>query len=227
MHHRAHPVRWLLLMLVTWAAAALACNLPAADLATMAPPPTAGATLTVEPTATTAVELDVAPATIPAVLPTVTAVVPGTETAVAPAAETAVAPTPALLPTFTPIAAPTLAATFTPRPTTVAPVATATQPATATPSVQGPLRFTYEIHWRFAPDNPFLVIARVTIRAQGGDGVYSYYHDDIRQAGATFEFNWVACRPKPGSLRVDSGDGQSVREDYYQETPCPTPTPVP
>jgi hypothetical protein len=150
-----------------------------------------------------------------------------TGTVIAPSTETAVAPTPALLPTFTPIAGPTLAATLTARPTAVGPAATATPPAAATAIVAGPLQFTYEIDWRFATDNPFLVIARVTLHAQGGNGIYTYYHDDIRQAGALFEFNWVACRPKPGSLRVDSSDGQSVRQDYYQDTPCPTPTPVP
>jgi hypothetical protein len=214
----AHNVRWLLFVCAVLVTAALACNVPSAGQATLAPPPTpasgpAGSTI-ITPTVTV-----VAPSTAPALLPT--------NTAAAATAEAPALSTPALLPTFTPIAGPTLAATLAPQPTAGVPAATATARPTATPRVQGPLRFTYDFNWRFAPDNPFLVIARVTLHAQGGSGVYTYYHDDIRQAGAIFEFNWVACRPKPGSLRVDSTDGQSVRQDYYQEAPCPTPTPVP
>jgi hypothetical protein len=198
---------------------ALACNAPVAGQATIMPPPTPGTPGPEHPTVPESLPALVEPATAPALLPAETSAVVTTE----PAGVS----TPALLPTFTPIAGPTLAATSTPRATIVGPVAPATTLATATPLVQGPLRFTYDFNWRFAPDNPFLVIGRVAFHAQGGNGVYTYYHDDIRQPGATFEFNWVACRPKPGSLRVDSGDGQSVRHDYYQETPCPTPTPAP
>jgi hypothetical protein len=45
--------------------------------------------------------------------------------------------------------------------------------------------------------------------------------------GPVFEYEWSTCRGNPGSLRVDSSDGQSVLKNYFENPPCPTPTPTP
>ncbi len=136
---------------------------------------------------------------------------------------------PDVLPTFTPIisgegtvaAAPSLEATAL-TPIAVTPLATVSPSTTTTPPVQqGILSFTYTISWSISEQNPFLAVAFVTMNAQGGDGVYTYYHDDLRQDGSVFTYQWATCRGNPGSLRVDSGDGQSVRTDYFETPPCP------
>lgn len=132
-----------------------------------------------------------------------------------------------VLPTFTPVGTPVLVPTLAG--TLLAPTVTlpGTSPTTTTASgSQGLLSFTYTIAWALSEANPYLSVATVTITAQGGNGQYTYYHDDILQPGATFTYDWASCRANPGSLRVDSGDGQSVRVDYYENPPCPqTPTP--
>jgi len=200
--------QWLLLPLL-WLLVSLACNAPVGRQPTVEPPPTPGLTVTAVPIAPPA-DPSVAPATIPILT---TAIVPEEPEA-----------TPALLPTFTPIAGPTLAAT----PTATTASAT-TSPATprpaSSPTSAGPLDFSYSISWQLTASNPFMAVARVTIQATGGSGVYTYYHDDILQSGATFQYNWAACQGNPGSLRVDSSDGQSVRKNYFETPPCPTPTP--
>lgn len=142
----------------------------------------------------------------------------------------AAAPTPtsnAVLPTFTPVGTPNLNITLagsTPAPT-VTLAGTPGETGTPPPS-QGDLSFTYQITWSISEQNPYLAVAQVTMQAQGGNGQYTYYHDDIRQDGPAFMYQWATCRGNPGSLRVDSSDGQSVRVNYFETPPCP-PTPVP
>lgn len=178
----------------------LACNLPAGDTEDVPTPPSG-----TRPPTTTPVETAVGPS------PTVTS--PGSEQ------------TP--LPTFTRIQ-PTLAATVTPRATTTR-LATATVGPTPTPTEDPgtgePLSFTYTINWRLDTANPFVAIASVVISAQGGGGQYRYFRDDLPVDGPAFEYPWAACTANPGSLRVDSADGQSVKVDYFEQPPCPTPTP--
>ena len=134
--------------------------------------------------------------------------------------------------TDTPPAQPTLRPTTdaspTPRPLpTRTPTPRSSAPtATSGPSNSGPLDFDYNISWRLAPGNPLQAIATVEIRATGGGGGYEYYRDELPVDGPIFEYQWASCKSNPGSLRVDSADGQSVRKNYSVEPPCPTPTPT-
>jgi hypothetical protein len=205
--------QWLFLPLL-WLLVSLACNAPVGQEPAVEPPPTPSLTVTAVPS-TPPADPSEAPATIPILL---TAIMPEEPEA-----------TPALLPTFTPIAGPTLAATPTATTASAAPTSPATprpgSSPTTPPAASGPLDFSYNISWQLTAGNPFVAVARVTIQATGGSGVYTYYHDDILQSGPTFEYNWAACRGNPGSLKVDSSDGQSVRKNYFENPPCPTPTP--
>jgi hypothetical protein len=88
------------------------------------------------------------------------------------------------------------------------------------------ISFTYEITWQLKENDPAFSIATVVIHADGGDLPYTYYRDDIEVDGPVFRYEWATCKANPGSLRVDSADGQSVREDYFENPPCPTPTPT-
>jgi len=131
-------------------------------------------------------------------------------------------------PTFTPIQ-PTLAASLTPsvtpsrRPTsTPRPGVTST-----TANAGGPLTFTYRISWRLRDAAAKIAIATVTFDVKGGSGVYSYFRDDLPVDGPVFEYEWATCSGNPGSLRVDSSDGQTSRVDYFEHPPCPTLTPTP
>jgi hypothetical protein len=75
------------------------------------------------------------------------------------------------------------------------------------------------------PGNPYLAIAHVTLTAQGGTGVYAFYRDDLPLQGPVFDYQWASCRGNPGSFRVDDSSGQSARLNYFEQPPCPTPTP--
>jgi hypothetical protein len=70
-------------------------------------------------------------------------------------------------------------------------------------------------------------IATVTITAAGGGGGYIYLWDEIEQDGPIFEYFWRSCMGDPHSITVTSADGQSVTVNYYENPPCPTPTPTP
>lgn len=151
-----------------------------------------------------------------------------------PAAATEALPTVTSLPTElpAPTATPLERPTFVPTPTGETTLPTPTLAATLTrPPITGefpPLTFVWQISWELVEDNPAMAIATITITAAGGDGEYTYYHDDILQEGPTFSYEWASCKPRPGSVRVDSGDGQTLREDYFERSPCPatlTPTP--
>ncbi|MFZ0544344.1 MAG: hypothetical protein WAM60_02830 [Candidatus Promineifilaceae bacterium] len=170
---------------------ALACNAPIGGSNTPAPPPPATSAVTTPQPTQTPVES-----------PTV------------PAEET-----PVVLPTFTPIQA------TVPSGSTATVTATATEttpPATATETADsGPLSFTYTIQWEVSAGNPGVAIATVMINATGGGGGYHYFRDDLPVAGPVFTYEWATCRANPGSLRVDSADGQTVRTDYYENPPCP------
>jgi len=111
--------------------------------------------------------------------------------------------------------APTAAARVTP---TVAAGVTPSPDSTAESS--GPLDFSYSIEWRLDPNDENNAIATVSIWASGADGNYTYYQDENVKAGSKFEFNWRACKNYPGSLRVDSGDGQSVKKDVWSRAAC-------
>ncbi len=133
-----------------------------------------------------------------------------------------------VLPTFTPIAdSPFLAPTATPRDAGVATPALPNLPSptaetTPTPGIApgGPLALSYAIAWRVEDSQ---AIATVHLTASGGDGVYTYFHDEQVTAGPVFEYRWATCNANPGSFRVNSGDGQTVRVNYYETPPCPNP----
>jgi hypothetical protein len=116
---------------------------------------------------------------------------------------------------------------------TTPPLATSTQAGTSEPTATesqgdlGPLSFHYEIVWRLDPSDPMQSIATVTITASGGGGGYEYFWDTFPVDGPIFEYTWRSCYGDPHSITVTSADGQSVTVKYFQNPPCPTPTPTP
>lgn len=190
---------WLVGLLVV---VGLACNAPIGD-ETPSPPP---------------------PAT-PAETNPPTQIIPDSATAESPTTETNPTTQPetttTALPTFTPIQPTTPAnatATETAEPTETVRATIRTTPTESANS--GPLSFTYSIVWEVS-SNPAFAIATVTINATGGGGGYQYFRDDLPVDGPVFQYQWATCRANPGSLRVDSADGQSVRTNYFETPPCP------
>ncbi|MGH2536065.1 MAG: hypothetical protein ACRDHL_01585, partial [Candidatus Promineifilaceae bacterium] len=108
----------------------------------------------------------------------------------------------------------------TPGATPNASPAASPSPSATAGSPAAPLAFSYQLEWSLDPNNSDLAIAHVTITASGGGGGYRYFHDDLPVSGPVFSYNWAACQPNPGSLRVDSANGDSVRVDYYELPPC-------
>lgn len=210
----AANLRWVSLMVLLLVVAGLACNAPA-NRATDTPT----ATVTSSPTVEQIQPTLGSPETVPAVFSTATA--------------EALTQTP--LPSFTPIQPPTLAPTLTPSeaPTTQPPsgnggAATDTpEPTEASNESQGPLSFDYHIEWRLKDASAKQAIATVTITAQGGGGDYTYFRDEIPVDGPVFEYTWATCAGNPGSFRVTSADGQTLKKDYFSNPPCPTFTPTP
>lgn len=213
--HRAGLKR-IGMMVALLIGAALACNMPVAEETVPSPgspeasPSTEEST---EPVASPEQATLASPQTVPASIAT----------------EEAQEGNGGAAPTFTPIQPPTLAASLTPsvtpsrRPTsTPRPGVTAT-----TAEAGGPLTFTYHIVWRLKDASAKLAIATVTFNVKGGSGDYTYFRDDLPVDGPVFEYEWATCRGNPGSLRVDSSDGQTSRVEYFQNPPCPTLTPTP
>jgi hypothetical protein len=198
---------------------ALACNVPLEPANVIPPPPTLATGGEAQPTAAaddlpgeqpdkgSAPAATAAPITL---VPTATPRTPsGTLPPTDPSAEEGGTPT----------------ATATPQGAQSTATRSATETATATPTVSSPasggqLTLSYTIDWRGAGDGTSDVIARVRLQAGGGGGGYRYYHDDRQVSGPVFEYRWASCRANPGSFRVDSADGQSVRINYYETPPC-------
>jgi len=142
--------------------------------------------------------------------------VDATLTAVAPS----VAPTPTSIP-----AAPSIEPTPTSIPAT--PSNTPTR-ARATPRPTGPLDFDWDVESAGAnPDNPGEWLAIFVVRARGGDGRYTYFHDGLPVDGPRIRVVWRACRSKPGSIEVRDRTGQSVKKDYFYQSPYCDVTPPP
>lgn len=201
------------IMVLLLVVAALACNAPVAEeVATETPAasPEVGEPLA---SATSAGATLSAPQTVPASIQTEEAKEEEGEVA----------------PTFTPIRPPTLAATLTPSPTASRRPSNTPQPGPTATSADagGPLTFTYSINWRLKDASAKVAIATVKIFAKGGSGEYTYFRDDLPVDGPEFEYEWATCSGNPGSLRVDSSDGQTFRTDYFETPPCPTLTPTP
>jgi hypothetical protein len=160
---------------------------------------------------------------------------PGSPATVPVIIETPEATQPQATPSNTPtVEIPTLAATVTASHTpTRRPLPTRTREGSGTPSgteipgSPGPLTFHFEIAWRLHPTDPIESIATVTIYAEGGGGGYRYYMALEEMEGPVFEYTWRNCMGNPQSLTVTSADGQSATVNYYENPPCPTPTPTP
>jgi hypothetical protein len=87
-----------------------------------------------------------------------------------------------------------------------------------------PLAVTYEAaEIKRRPGDEATLILKVY--ATGGSGGYRYYHDDIQQPGATFSIPGHCDKPFVHTIRVTSGDGQTVAMPYHVGGACPTPTP--
>jgi LysM repeat protein len=84
----------------------------------------------------------------------------------------------------------------------------------------GPLSLSWSlVDWQ--PADPDYV-ATLALQVRGGTPPYTYYHDGIAQPEATFEFAWLRCHPKPGSVGVSDAAGQNVELDYWLKAPyCP------
>jgi len=68
--------------------------------------------------------------------------------------------------------------------------------------------------------------AEIAVWAQGGDGWYTYYRDDLdhqiagpTKGGVVYQISWRTCGGAPGTFIVRSGDGQEARESYWVEPP--------
>jgi hypothetical protein len=68
--------------------------------------------------------------------------------------------------------------------------------------------------------------AKIGVWAQGGNGWYTYYRDDLDQqiggptrGGAVYELSWRTCGGAPGTFIVRSGDGQEARKYFWIEPP--------
>jgi hypothetical protein len=87
-----------------------------------------------------------------------------------------------------------------------------------------PLNVTYEVVGikRQPGDEAALVMK---VYASGGSGGYRYYHDNVQQPNATFSILGRCGKPFVHTLKVVSGDGQTVALPYHIGGVCPTPTP--
>jgi hypothetical protein len=68
--------------------------------------------------------------------------------------------------------------------------------------------------------------AEIGVWAEGGDGWYTYYRDDLdhqiagpTNGGVVYRISWRTCGGAPGTFIVRSGDGQEARESYWVEPP--------
>lgn len=137
---------------------------------------------------------------------------------------------------------PPAAPTNTPAPTDIAstvepPQPTATMESTATltqtprPRATArprntaiPLTVNYEVaEIQRKPGDEATLVLRVY--ANGGSGRYRYYHDDVQQPTATFNIPGRCGKPFVHTIKVTSGDGQTVALPYHVNGVCPTPTP--
>jgi cytoskeletal protein RodZ len=156
--------------------------------------------------------------------PTATAGSPSTSptATLAPAAPTNTATSAELAPTAEPpqpTETSTSTATFTPTPKPRVPAGTVRPKQTA-----APLSVTYQvIEIKRVSDIQAALVLKVI--ATGGSGGYRYYHDDIQQPSATFNIAGTCGKPFVHTIKVISGDGQTVALPYHVNGVCPTPTP--
>lgn len=105
-----------------------------------------------------------------------------------------------------PTGIPTIQTGATPTPTAASAAPTATNPPVST----GPLDFAISIAGcRLDPAREGGVILTLRFDATGGNGVYTYYHEN-QKVTRTFERPATKGTAVIDSFRVDSGDGQRV-----------------
>jgi len=108
-------------------------------------------------------------------------------------------------PTWTPTAVPTL---------TPSPVVTRVRP---TPTSSGPLGVAvYVASCRRSPTSgkPGNVVVQIAIEASGGNGVFYYFNEGVESPTRFIDINWERGTRLIGTVRVESGDGQSVKKEY-------------
>ena len=123
-------------------------------------------------------------------------------------------------PTVTPTATPT----FTPTPIVpVAPRGSVSGPSCRPGQSKGPLTIDFEINGVSCRPG-VAYVAEISVWASGGDGCYTYYRDIDLIGGptrgtGTFELKWATCEGAPGTLFVESGDGQRASVKFWVHRP--------
>ncbi|MBI5565409.1 MAG: hypothetical protein HY870_10955, partial [Chloroflexi bacterium] len=105
--------------------------------------------------------------------------------------------------------------TLTPAPTlTPSPVVTRVRPS---PTSSGPLSVAvYVASCRRAPSpgKPGNVIVQISIEATGGSGNFHYFNEGVESPTKFVDITWERGTRLIGTVRVESGDGQTVRKEY-------------
>ena len=113
-------------------------------------------------------------------------------------------PTP-VPPTLTPTSTPTL---------TPSPIVTRVRPS---PTSSGPLSVAvYVANCRRAPapGKPGNVIVQISIEATGGNGDFHYFIEGVESPTKFVDITWERGSLLIGTVRVLSGDGQTVKKEY-------------
>jgi len=117
------------------------------------------------------------------------------------------------------------------------PTATTKPPATLTRTPKPRLAVTVSPHNTITPLNVTYEVAEIKrlpgdvatlvlkVYATGGSGGYRYYHDDIQQTNSTYNIAGICGKPFVHTIKVTSGDGQTIAVPYHVNGICPTPTP--
>jgi hypothetical protein len=125
--------------------------------------------------------------------------------------------------TWTPVPSRTPTATPTPTPTPVPPARSSGSSSSSRP--RGPVTplsidFTRDSVWCTSGHS---YVAKFTIRAQGGDGYYTYFRDIDKIAGpvqgeVSYEVPWAECGGAVGTFFVESA-GQRVSKKFWVSPP--------
>jgi hypothetical protein len=128
-------------------------------------------------------------------------------------------------PTYTPWPTMTPTPTPTPIPTLPSSSSASFRQTTCSGVTQGPLKIDYENNPGWCPAGGPAYVADFTISASGGDGCYIYYRDidliegPTRKTSVTYQLKWARCGGAPGTLTVQSGDGQEVSVKFWVRPP--------
>jgi hypothetical protein len=116
--------------------------------------------------------------------------------------------------TLTPVP-PSNTPTLTATPTlTPSPVVTRVRPS---PTSSGPLGVAvYVANCRRAPvpGKPGNVVVQIAIEATGGNGEFHYFNEGVESPTKFVDITWERGTRLIGSVRVLTGDGQSLKKEY-------------